>query len=817
MGMTQADRVAELVGRLTLQEQAALTVGDGPWATVAVPRVGLPGWRMTDGPNGARGLYRGPAAPGVLCIPCGTALGATWDPDLVRDVAGVVARETRRLDCRMLLAPTVNIIRSPLAGRTFECYSEDPVLTAAIAVGFIEGVQAEGVVATVKHFAGNEAEFERYTIESVVPERALREIYLPPFEAAVRDAGVLAVMTAYNRINGAMAGAHRGLIGEVLRGEWGFDGLVVSDWWARAETVGSALAGQDLEMPGPGRAFGPALVAAVEQGLLPAEVVAAQATHLIGAFAAVGALDDPDELPAWPADVPDRDHLAEPARRAAAESIVLLRNTGVLPVTGPPARVAVVGPNAAHLQLMGGGSAHLRPTRYPSLLEALRATWPGVEIVHEPGCRPERDLPVLQGPELRTGTGEPGWTVEFLAGDATGPIVHTCIGDVTDLDFFGDPAPGFGPGAYTVRATGFMSAVPGEAYDLCLTADRPVRLLLDGTVVATTPGRYSVTAGSDEIELRLEFDGPADRGPCRARLGVAPADDGFDRAVAAAEAADLVIAVVGTNEEEEQESLDRSALALPGRQDELVSAVAGTGTPTVVVVNAGSAVTLPWADEVDAVLYSWFGGEEADHALVDVLTGATDPGGRLPMTLPLRVEHTPAFGNFPGEFDEVRYGEGVLVGYRWYDTRALPVRYPFGHGLSYTSFEIGAPVLRERTVDIPVHNVGHRAGSEVVQLYVEHLAPRVFRPRKELRAFEKVRLGPGGQHLVRFELDDRAFAYWRPARPTRATAAADLAADSPFRLADDPGEPGWCVDPGTYRIHVGRSVDDISHTFDLEI
>jgi len=630
-----------------------------------------------------------------ICIPSATALGATWDPGLVAEASAAVARQARDKGARVLLAPTVNLHRHPLWGRNFEAFSEDPLLTAKLAVAYIRGVQDQGVIATVKHLVGNETEFERYTSSSEIDERTLRELYLLPFEHAVKVAGVLALMTSYNRVNGTHVPDTPRLLRDIVRGEWGFKGFVMTDWFGLAKTVDAAHAGLDLEMPGPERAFGVELAEAIRSGLVEEAELDAKVRRMLTVFEEVGALDDEprDEQPV------DRPEDREVTRRAASEAAVLLANRGVLPLeAGVLHRVAVLGRNAEHPGIMGGGSATVLPHYLLSPLEALRRRLgDGVEVVYE--------------------------------------------------------------------------------------------------------------AGEDEA--------------------------GIERAVALTQGADAVIVIVGTDSTIETEGVDRSSMDLPGMQDELVRRIVHTTRDAVVVVNTGSPVTMPWADAAGAVLQTWFAGQELANALVDVLLGEAEPGGRLPTTLPLLLEHSPAYGNFPGESSQVRYGEGLLIGYRWYEARRLPVRFPFGHGLSYTTFEIGKPSLSnsrlapgERLrVDVPVTNTGARRGSEVVQLYV---APpgggsgspeRHLRAVKELRAFAKVHLDPGESVTVTLELGERSFAYydvideaWRELASRRHNPAAHMH-DGPLHH----GRAGWYVDGGTYRLHVGRSSADIAHILDVEV
>ncbi len=683
-----------LIATLDLDEKAALLAGADLWSTVAVERLGIPSVNVTDGPSGARGpalppmFASGPTFTSV-CFPSGASLGASWDVDLLERVGRAIAECARDLACRVLLAPTVNLHRSPLGGRNFESYAEDPLLAGRLGAAFVRGAQSAGVACTVKHFAGNESETDRMLADSVIDERTLREVHLLPFELAVEEGGALGVMTAYNRLNGTYCSDSRFLLEEVLRGDWGFDGVVVSDWFAAAHTSEAIAAGLDLEMPGPGRAYGPALAAAVRAGDVDEGLVDAAVRRLLGVLDRVGALDDDPAVQPRSTERPE--HRAV-AREAAAAGAVLLVNDGVLPlVPDRLRRVAVIGPNAGRAVIMGGGSASLPVARLRTPLEALsERLGPGVEVVHEPGV------------------------------------------------------------------------------------DR----------------------------------------------------DGIGRAVSAARDADAVVLVVGTDGDRETEGRDRDSMALPGGQDELVARVLDVAPDAVVVVNSGSVVTLPWAERARAVLQLWFGGQEMAEALVDVLVGDAEPGGRLPTTVPVRLEHNPSYGNFPAEGGTVRYGEGVLVGHRWYESRRLPVTFPFGHGLSYTRVVLGEPEVSARSVEpggevvvrVPVTNVGDRSGAEVVQLYVAPLQPRAFRPVQELKGFAKVTLDPGRTGVVEIVLGERAFARWAAPDPALAELVPRLVADVPWTTPPDGmDQHGWVVDGGPYELRVGRSSADIVHTVTVEV
>jgi beta-glucosidase len=516
--------------------------------------------------------------------------------------------------------------------------------------------------------------------------------------------------------------------------------------------------------------------------------------------------------------------------------MVLLRNDGVLPLRAERLRsLALIGPNAGRAQIMGGGSAKLRPHRLETPLDALRARLgDAVEIVHERGCEIDRTVPPLALP----------FTIEFHAGpDLEGDPVHRRERGDGLLIYTDDALPGGMPADdCSFRARARFVAEHDGVHTFTLVQAGTARVLVDGRVVVdgvTDPpprGEQLIGMASEEIggDLELSAGQAVDlvveyscRGAPSALRGVqvgcrAPVPpDQLERAVAAARAADAVVLVVGTNDDWETEGSDRASMDLPGAQDELIERVLAVRPDAVVVVNTGAPVTMGWAERAGAVLQAWFGGQEMGGALAAVLLGDAEPGGRLPTTIPLRVEHNPSYGNFPGENGEVRYGEGVLIGYRSYEARELPVRFPFGHGLSYTTFAIGAPEISGRapvTVRVPVTNTGDRPGAEVVQCYVAPPASPLVRPPRELKAFAKVRLEPGESATVTLELDERAFAYWDPGDPGWPALAPRLAASPLVRI--DPRrrtEGGWRVDPGRYELHVGRSSADVSHVVELEL
>jgi beta-glucosidase len=840
--------IVAVVGEMTLEEKASLTAGADGWSTVAIDRLGIRGVTMTDGPNGARGA----AMPGVgetlpaVCVPCGAALGASWDPELVRRVGALLGGEAREKAARILLAPTVNLHRSPLGGRNFEFYSEDPLLTGLLAAAYVQGVQSVGVATTVKHFVANESEFERFTADSIVDERTLRELYLVPFELAVGRGGTLGIMTSYNRLNGRHLANDERLVAGVLRGEWGFKGFVVSDWYAIGDTAQAARAGLDLQMPGPSRFYGSALVDAVRDGSVPEAEIDAAAIRLLSVLDGIGALDDPPAEAAAFRDTPEARALA---REAAAAGMVLLTNEGVLPLAAATlASVAVIGPNANRAIIMGGGSAQLQAPYFVTPLDAITAALDGTAIVtFDQGVDITRTIAPIPSDWITAPSGEPGFALDVHAGRSfAGDVLrHTTRPD--GLLMFNAAPKEIDGDEFCFRATGVVRPPASGRYTLSLIQIGRARVLVDGEVVldgVTDPPPAGIDMfGMGSVQLTADVELDAEHGNevvveytneaasilSGAKVGIQTAlpTDGIERAAAAARDADVAIVVVGTDGEWETEGHDRDAMGLPGRQDELITAVAAANPRTVVVVNAASPVTMPWADAAGAVLQISFGGQEMASALADVLLGVTEPGGRLPTTLPHRIEHTPAYGNFPAHNGSSRYAEGVLIGYRWYTTRQLPVSFPFGHGLSYTSFEIAAPVLATDrfvagtpfSLHVTVTNTGERRGSEVVQCYVSPPASQRFRPVRELKAFAKVWLDPGESSTVSLELDDRSFAYWNVPDEDRDAMRAALLSGLPWVPPDDhvARPAGWTVEPGDYQVFIGRSVVDTPHVATVHV
>ena len=842
---TQAPAERALLAALSVQDKVRLLTGAANWRMHGSPAIGLRPMIVSDGPSGVRGVTKDERHPSTS-LPCPSACGATWDTELITELAAALGEEARGKDVHVLLAPTINLMRTPLGGRGFECFSEDPVLTARMAVAFITGLQSAGVAATAKHFVGNDSETERWTYDAVISEQVLRELYLAPFEACVREAGTALVMAAYNKVNGTPATEHPWLLRKILKGEWGFEGVVVSDWSAARSTVATAVAGLDLAMPGPDGPWGPDLVQAVLDGVVPETDIDDKVTRIMRLARRVGALVAPDgqegaagnggPVPAGnggpvpdsgsvldgsPDGGPARDRaaLVDPrlVRRVAAASFVLLRNEGqALPFdAGRIGSIALIGPNAVYPVIQGGGSAIVAPVTVSTPAVALPAALAGqATVTVAPGCRTWATVPEPVAGSIRDPlTGEPGLRLEFRDGDGT------LIGDEhrisTQLAWWDEglpPGVGWGEDGTIVVRTRFRASAAGP-HLIGAAGVGHLTLTVDGTVVAdrvtpvpddpvqtmTRPGEVRAVVdlrAGQETEVRLDFQ-PADGvdAPLAVSLGIA-ADEDEDtmiaEAVRAAARAAAAVVVVGSAEAAESEGFDRQTLALPGRQDELVTRVAAVNPRTVVVVNAGMPVLMPWADDVAAVIYAWLPGQAMGEALADVLLGRAEPGGRLPVTLPARESDSPVLHVVPRD-GRVDYAEGLLVGYRGYDAAGIAPMFAFGHGLGYTqwayesaSVDGPAPAPGEDVrIRVVVRNIGPRPGREIVQAYVAGPMAGAGRPVRVLGAFGTAAAAPGERADVVLTVPARAMAVW------------------------DQAAGGWAWPRGTFMIEVGRSSRDL--------
>ncbi|QQR36893.1 glycoside hydrolase family 3 C-terminal domain-containing protein [Devosia oryziradicis] len=808
-----ADRIAELADQMTLDEKVSILSGEDFWSVPAVPRLGIGKLRVTDGPNGARG--GGSLIGGVksASFPVGIALGATWNVDLVKEIGAALADEVKSKGAHMLLAPTVNIHRSVTNGRNFECYSEDPILSGELAVAYIVGLQGQGIGATVKHFVGNESEIERTTISSEIDERSLREIYLIPFEWAVKKADTWGVMSSYNRLNGTFTSEHNWLLTSVLRQEWGYDGIVMSDWFGSHSTAETVNAGLDLEMPGPPRDRGQKLIDAVNSGAVSQDTLHERVINMLRLMERVGSLDDHSE---WQERAHDRPEHSALIRRAGAEAAVLLKNNGALPLNGDGS-IAVIGPNAKIAQIMGGGSAqlnaHYRISPWQGLVSALGED----RLRYAPGCTNHRFEPVLRGQ----------FKVEYFANETlAGEPAHVASQDEAQAFWIGHIADGkVDPLHFSARLTGSYTPETSGTHRVGIYSAGFAKVFVDGKLIADAwtnwqKGRTFFEEGCDEVvgtvelqagrahEVVIEFATKAfatlGLAAFAAGIGKPLGDDAIAEAVRVARNADTAIVFIGRNGEWDTEGSDLPSIDLPGRQNELVAAIANANPNTIVVLQTGGPVEMPWIGSVAALIQAWYPGQEAGNAIADVLTGVAEPSGRLPQTFPVRWADNPAHSQdrevYPGVEGKVRYEEGIFVGYRHYDRLGMTPLFPFGFGLGYARFAVSDLTVDDTEfeaegsvmVGLSVTNTSDRDGAAVVQLYVSDDIASDPRPAKELKAFRKVQLKAGESRQITMTLDARAFAFYRVQAKH------------------------WLVEDGRFTLRVGLSSVDLPLTATVE-
>jgi len=798
-----------LIATLSLEQKVRLLTGADFWSLLPEPEAGLRRVVVSDGPAGVRG-ERWDERDTSANIPSPTALAATWDVVRVAAIGRLLAGEARRKGVDVLLAPTVNLHRTPYGGRHFECFSEDPLLTGSIGVAYVQGLQSQGVGACVKHFVGNDAETERMTVDVQIAERPLRELYLAPFETIVRDGGVWSVMAAYNSVDGHTM-TESPLLRSVLHQEWGFDGVVVSDWTATRSTEPSARAALDLVMPGPTERFavwGEALVAAVRAGQVDEALIDDKVQRLLRLAGRVGALGGPVTVPAE-VDVPGE------LRETTAATFVLARNSAILPLPAPASLgpVAVIGPNAALARTMGGGSATVFPPYTVSPVDGLLAA--GVDARHAAGLYGHGRVPAAGAPWLYQPDGvNPGAEIRFL--DSGGALLGSELRGVGSWTWMGGFGPSYPPDAVAkVEVHCLIRATESGPYRLGVSALGQCSLTVRGDLLFDVS--LELPDGVDVVEALMAP--PQHIVPVRLAAGEAapvvlcydPAtspmagfltalqlnleqphgtdDEEIAAAAALAASCAYAVVVVGTTAETESEGTDRTTLALPGRQDDLVRAVLAANPRTIVVVNSGSPVLLPWIDEVPATLLTWFGGQEYGNALADVLLGIQEPGGRLPTTWPSSEQRLPSVTPVDGV---LRYDEGLFIGYRAYDRDGRVPLFPFGHGLGYTTWSHESMSVNADSVDVTLVNTGARRGRSVVQVYVSRPASAVERPVKWLAGFAVAQADPGGQVTVTVPLAARAFQHWAP------------------------GE-GWVTEPGQFTLGAGPSSSSLPLSGVIEV
>lgn len=769
--------IVELISKLSVEQKVSLVSGDGPWSTTAIPEIGLRRMVMSDGPSGVRGEVWDERHKSFT-LPSATCTSATWNRRALEKIGALSAIEARSKGVSIVLGPTINLQRSPLGGRHFEAFSEDPYLTGELSVSYIKGAQDNGVATTPKHYVANDSENERFTVDAIVDERTLREVYLAPFEDSVVDAQAWGMMAAYNAVNGETMTENE-LLRTPLQTEWGFDGFMVSDWTAVRSVVPAGNAGLDLAMPGPTTIWNEGLLAAVNDGSVTMEALDDKVARLLLLAQRVGALGD--AVAKTPAKLDTRAEI----RAIAAEGMVLVENSGVLPLTDATS-IAVIGQHAEVGRIGGGGSATTIPFDSVSPLRGIREAAPtGVAVTHAFGLYSVDALEDYPLEQITASNGEHGIDVSWFGED--GNLLES---EVRYANFLTRQWPDLSLAAKSVKASTTFTAVQDGVHrfggggmghlTLSINGEQRVseKILPEGSdpaeALLAPPQRFvdlELTAG-EQVVISTEFvtDIPLFFGLVTSVFGYrAPRkseQEEWDEAIALAKASDVAVVVVGTTALVESEGHDRDSLALPGKQDALVEAVIAANPNTIVVVNAGSPVEMPWRKKAAAVLLTWFPGEEYGHALADVLFGHAEPGGRLPTTWPVAMADVPVLDTTP-QGGKLVYDEGLNIGYRAWAQAGKTPAYEFGFGLGYTTWELVDFTAPENVapgqdfdVTVSIKNTGDRAGSDVVQIYASRENSSVTRPPLWLCGFDRVSAEPGETVSVTLSIKARAFADW---------------------------------------------------------
>ena len=820
-------RIDDLLSQMTLDEKISMLAGADLWHSVPVPRLGIPQFKTTDGPNGARGAWGSMASPSVA-TPVGIALGATWNLEIVEKVGNVLADELKAKGAHILLAPTVNIHRTPIAGRNFECYSEDPFLSGMMASAYIKGIQDKGLGACIKHFIANDQEYERFSISSEVDKRTLREIYLEPFRIAIRNSNPWAVMSSYNRVNGTYACEYDHSLLEILKDEWNYDGIVMSDWFGTYDE-GVPSGGLDLEMPGPARWMAAEVVKkALESGTLTEERLNDKVRRLLGVLEKAGLFENPILQPERGENKPQHRKII---RQAAQEAIVLLKNDGTLPLKKVKS-IAVIGPYANAVQILGGGSSSVTPHYVVTPFEGIKnRAGKNIKVDYAPGCFIHKNLPAPAPETLSTADGRIGLNLSLFNGtECLGDAVYSETTTRVQHGWFFTSVPKVDQESFSMRMEGFFTPKESGTHTLSLSAVGWGKLYLDDKLIvdhtSDSDMGMQVTAevklkGGKAYPIKVEYFW---KGAPRWRsvgIGHQPPqpEDPIADAVKLAKQADVVVLVASLNGEWETEGADRVDMKLPGAQNELIERVSKANKNTIVVLNVGSPTEMPWIEKIPAVLQLWYNSQEQGNALADILFGDANPSGKLPTTFPVRLEDNPAFINYPGENGKVRYGEGIFVGYRYYEKKNVAPLFAFGHGLSYTQFKYSNLRLSAKSitpndtlkVKVDVTNTGKLTGKEIVQLYVRDVEATFARPEKELKAFEKIELKPKQTKTVTFTLDREAFWHFDSTRNAWTTEAGEfeiLIGTSSREVREKRSvilEPA----PRASRLHTGLTVDTL--------
>ena len=810
-------KLKKVISNLSLEQKVSLLSGFDNWHTPDIKKYGIPKIKMSDGPNGVRGDSS--TKQSSACFPSPILLGATWNEKLIKKIGSATGEEALFKDVDVLLAPTINLHRHPLGGRHFECYSEDPILTSKIACAYVSGVQSKGVAACLKHFAGNDTEYERHLVSSNIDEKTLRELYLYPFEMGIKKAKAKVVMSAYNKVNNIYCSSHDELINKILKKEWKFDGYVVSDWGAALETVENANGGLDLEMPGPAKTWGKNLVDAVKAGLVEEKKIDEKVKRIL----TVAKFTDRFNRKRISERSIDKKSHRKLIKKTAIEGMVLLKNEDVLPLDrNKISNIALIGPNVKDSQIIGGGSAGLNPHYEIHPLEGVSNFLKDekVKIHYAKGCHVDKYLPAFEKDICYVqGKKEKGFEVEFFRGkNFDGEPIERKV--LNGNRFWA--LQGFArefldekerPELSVKFSTTYKPSISGEfEFEVFSIGLSRIKIngkeLVDnwssqkkgeaffGFACAPKRNKIKLTKGKEYlVEVEYEFEGrfPAIQFGCR------PPDPKnlLEEAVKIAKQSDAVVLVVGTNSDWETEGNDRKGLGLPSDQDVLIRKVLAADKNSVIVLNTGSPVSMPWIKSCPAILQTWFPGQEFGNALAEILFGKESPSGKLPTTYPKKLSDTPAYSCYPGKNLQMDYKEKLLVGYKWYEKKKIEPLFPFGHGLSYSKFELKKVSLlkkkHEIKIKVKLKNIGNFSTFETVQCYLERKAVKADTPKKKLVDFKKLKVTKDKSKKLTLKVSKRDLSEW------------------------DVKKSKWEIARGDYVIHVGTSVRDISITEEIKI
>ena len=810
-------KLKKVISNLSLEQKVSLLSGFDNWHTPDIKKYGIPKIKMSDGPNGVRGDSS--TKQSSACFPSPILLGATWNEKLIKKIGSATGEEALFKDVDVLLAPTINLHRHPLGGRHFECYSEDPILTSKIACAYVSGVQSKGVAACLKHFAGNDTEYERHLVSSNIDEKTLRELYLYPFEMGIKKAKAKVVMSAYNKVNNIYCSSHDELINKILKKEWKFDGYVVSDWGAALETVENANGGLDLEMPGPAKTWGKNLVDAVKAGLVEEKKIDEKVKRIL----TVAKFTDRFNRKRISERSIDKKSHRKLIKKTAIEGMVLLKNEDVLPLDrNKISNIALIGPNVKDSQIIGGGSAGLNPHYEIHPLEGVSNFLKDekVKIHYAKGCHVDKYLPAFEKDICYVqGKKEKGFEVEFFRGkNFDGEPIERKV--LNGNRFWA--LQGFArefldekerPELSVKFSTTYKPSISGEfEFEVFSIGLSRIKIngkeLVDnwssqkkgeaffGFACAPKRNKIKLTKGKEYlVEVEYEFEGrfPAIQFGCR------PPDPKnlLEEAVKIAKQSDAVVLVVGTNSDWETEGNDRKGLGLPSDQDVLIRKVLAANKNSVLVLNTGSPVSMPWIKSCPAILQTWFPGQEFGNALAEILFGKESPSGKLPTTYPKKLSDTPAYSCYPGKNLQMDYKEKLLVGYKWYEKKKIEPLFPFGHGLSYSKFELKKVSLlkkkHEIKIKVKLKNIGNFSTFETVQCYLERKAVKADTPKKKLVDFKKLKVTKDKSKKLTLKVSKRDLSEW------------------------DVKKSKWEIAKGDYVIHVGTSVRDISITEEIKI